>query len=90
MSVRKKIIILSIASVASISVTYFAFVIHNPALAVIAPILLAFVPCLVMCGVVGGSMLLIPKLSRNKKQPSCNCEMHNATKQENPEKDSKN
>lgn len=90
MSVRKKITVLAIFSVASIGVTYFAFAIHNPALAVIAPILLAFVPCLVMCGVVGGSMLLVPRLSKNKKQSSCNCEMRNTTKQEDSEKDSKN
>ena len=90
MSIRKKIVILSIFSVASIGATYFAFVIHNPALAVIAPILLAFVPCLVMCGVVGGFMLLIPRLSKNKKQSLCNCEMHNTTKQEDSEKDFKN
>ena len=90
MSIRKKIVILSIFSVASIGATYFAFAIHNPALAVIAPVLLAFVPCLAMCGVVGGSMLLVPRLSKNKKQSSCNCEMHNTTKQEDSEKDSKN
>ena len=90
MSMRKKITMLSIFSVASIGVTYFAFVIHNPALAVITPVLLAFVPCLVMCGVVGGSMLLVPRLSKNRKQSSCNCEMHNVTKQEDSEKDSKN
>ena len=67
MSARKKIAILVTSSVASIGATYFAFSIHNPALAVIAPVLLAFIPCLVMCGVVGGSMLLVPRLSKNKK-----------------------
>ncbi len=90
MSVRKKIVVLAISSVASIGATYFAFTIHMPALAVVAPVLLAFVPCLVMCGVVGGSMLLVPRLSKNKKQPSCNCGLHHSTKQEEVEKVSKN
>ena len=90
MTAKQKITILSISSVASIAATYFAFTIHNPALAVIAPVLLAFVPCLVMCGVVGGSMLLVPRLSKNKKQPSCNCGLHHSTKQEETEKVPKN
>ena len=90
MNAVKKIAILGIFSVASIGATYFAFTIHNPALAVIAPILLAFVPCLVMCGIVGGSMLLVPRLSKNKKQSSCNCGLHHSTKQEETEKVSEN
>jgi hypothetical protein len=89
-SASKKIAILAIFSVASIAVTYFAFTMHNPALSIAAPVLLAFVPCLVMCGVVGGSMLLVPRLSKNKKQPSCNCGLHHSTKQEETEKVSKN
>lgn len=88
MSTRKKITLLATSSAASIGVTYFAFIIHNPVLAVVAPVLLAFVPCLVMCGVVGGSMLLIPRLSKNKKQPPCNCGLHHVTKQEEAEKNS--
>lgn len=87
---KKKIGILAVSSVASIGATYFAFTIHNPALAVISPVLLAFVPCLIMCGVVGGSMLLVPRLSKNKKQPSCNCGLNHSTKQEETEKVSKN
>lgn len=86
MSARKKITLLTISSVASIGATYFAFTLHNQVLAVVAPVLLAFVPCLVMCGVVGGSMLLIPRLSKNKKQSSCNCGSHHITKQEEVEK----
>jgi hypothetical protein len=82
MSTRKKIIVLTISSVASIGTTYFAFSIHNPALSVIAPLLLAFVPCLVMCGIVGGSMLLVPRLSKNKNQSSCSCGLPHSTKQE--------
>ncbi|MDE1845316.1 MAG: hypothetical protein KGI10_08325 [Thaumarchaeota archaeon] len=87
---KKKIAILAISSVASIGATYFAFTIHNPTLAVIAPVLFAFIPCLVMCGVVGGSMLLVPRLSKNKKQSICNCGLHHSTKQEEIEKVSKN
>lgn len=87
---KKKIAILATSFVASIGATYFAFTVHNPALAVIAPVLFAFIPCLVMCGVVGGSMLLVPRLSKNKKQPSCNCGLHHSTKQEETEKISKN
>lgn len=86
MSTKKKISILAISSTASISATYFAFTIHNTALAIVAPVLLAFVPCLVMCGVVGGSMLLVPRLSKNKKQQSCNCGLHHVIKQEEAEK----
>ena len=86
MSARKKITLLATSSAASIGATYFAFTIHNPVLAVAAPVLLAFVPCLVMCGIVGGSMLLIPRLSKNKKQQSCNCGLHHVTKQEEAEK----
>ncbi|MHB8602552.1 MAG: hypothetical protein ACYC6W_10015 [Nitrosotalea sp.] len=88
MGARKKITLLVISSAASIGATYFAFTLHNPVLAVVAPVLLAFVPCLVMCGVVGGSILLIPRLSKSKKQPSCNCELHHDTKQEGIEKNS--
>ncbi|MHB8603087.1 MAG: hypothetical protein ACYC6W_11925 [Nitrosotalea sp.] len=87
---KKKIAILAISFIASIGATYFAFTIHNPALAIAAPILLAFVPCLVMCGIVGGSMLLVPRLSKNKKQPSCSCGLNHSTKQEETEKASKN
>ena len=54
MSARKKITVLAASSVASIGATYFAFTLHNPALTVVAPVLLAFVPCLVIRGIVGG------------------------------------
>ena len=83
MSGKKKIAIFTASSVAAIGATYFAFSIHNPVLAIAAPVLLAFVPCLVMCGVVGGSMLLVPRLSKNKNQSSCSCGLHHSTKQEN-------
>jgi hypothetical protein len=71
MSKRKKIAILAISLLASISVIYFAFTLHNLALVVAAPVLLAFLPCLIMCGIVGGSMWLVPRLSKNKNQSSC-------------------
>jgi hypothetical protein len=83
MSKRKKITILVASSLASIGVTYFAFTLHNPALAVAAPVLLAFLPCLIMCGIVGGSMWLVPRLSKNNGQPSCSCGFdHSITQKE--------
>ena len=82
MSARKKIAMLAISSIASIGVTYFAFSMHNPALAIIAPVILAFVPCLIMCGIVGESMLLVPRLSKNKNQSSCSCGLPHSKKQE--------
>ena len=68
MNKRKKIVILVASFLVSIGVTYFAFTLHNLALAVIVPVFLAFLPCLIMCGIVGGSMLLVPRLSKNKNQ----------------------
>jgi len=68
MNKRNKIMILVATFLASIGITYFAFTLHNLALAVIAPVFLAFLPCLIMCGIVGGSMLLVPRLSKNKNQ----------------------
>jgi hypothetical protein len=81
MSTRKKITVLATSSIVLISVTYFAFTLHNPALSVATPVLLAFVPCLVMCGIIGGSMLLVPRLSKNKNQSSCSCGLDHPTKQ---------
>ena len=81
MSARKKITVLVISSVASIGATYFAFTLHNPALAVAAPVLLALVPCLIMCGIVGGSMWLVPRLSKGKNQSPCSCGLDHSTKQ---------
>ncbi|HXU94872.1 MAG TPA: hypothetical protein VFP45_00390 [Candidatus Nitrosotalea sp.] len=68
MNKGKKIVILVVSFLASIGVTYFAFTLHNLALAVFVPVFLAFLPCLIMCGIVGGSMLLVPRLSKNKNQ----------------------
>jgi len=68
MNEGKKIVILVVSFLASIGVTYFAFTLHNLALAVFVPVFLAFLPCLIMCGIVGGSMLLVPRLSKNKNQ----------------------
>lgn len=70
MNKRKKIIILVTSFLVSIGVTYFAFTLHSLALAVVVPVFLAFLPCLIMCGIVGGSMWLVPRLSKNKNQ-SC-------------------
>ncbi|MGI0065710.1 MAG: hypothetical protein ACREAT_03000 [Nitrosotalea sp.] len=81
MNAKKKITVLMASFIASIGVTYFAFTLHNPALAVAAPVLLAFVPCLIMCGIVGGSMLLVPRLSKNKNQSSCSCGLDHSIKQ---------
>ena len=79
---KKKIAIFAVLSTAAVGLTYFAFIIHNHALAIAAPVLLAFVPCLIMCGIVGGSMFLVPRLSKNKNQSSCSCGLHHSTKQE--------
>jgi len=68
MNEGKKIVILVVSFLASIGVTYFAFTLHNLALVVFVPVFLAFLPCLIMCGIVGGSMLLVPRLSKNKNQ----------------------
>jgi hypothetical protein len=81
MSTRKKITVLATSSIALIGATYFVFTLHNPALSVAAPVLLAFVPCLVMCGIVGGSMLLVPRLSKNKNQSSCSCGLDHSMKE---------
>jgi hypothetical protein len=54
---------------------------HNPALVVATPVLLAFLPCLIMCGVVGGSMWLVPRLPKNKNQSSCSYGLDHPTKQ---------
>lgn len=68
MNKRKKIVLLVASFLASIGVTYFTFTLHNLAFAVFVPVFLAFLPCLIMCGIVGGSMLLVPRLSENKNQ----------------------
>ena len=81
MSKRKKITVLAASFLASIGTTYFAFTFHNPALAIAAPVFLAFLPCLIMCGIVGGSMWLVPRLSKNKNQSSCSCGSDHSTKQ---------
>ena len=81
MSKRKKITVLVASFLASISAIYFAFTLHNPALSIAAPVLLAFLPCLIMCGIVGGSMWLVPRLSKNKNQLSCSCGFDHSTKQ---------
>ena len=70
MSGKKKIAIFAASSVAAISATYFAFTTHNPALAIAAPVLLTIVPCLIMCGIIGGSMWLVSRSSKNKNQSS--------------------
>ena len=80
---KKKIVIFAVLSIASIGLTYVAFTTHNIALAVATPVLLAFIPCLVMCGVIGGSMLLIPRLSKNKNVSSCGCGMNHSIKNKN-------
>lgn len=81
MSKSKKITILVVSFLTSIGSTYFAFTLHNPALVVVAPVLLAFLPCLIMCGIVGGSMWLVPRFSKNKNQSACNCGLDHPTKQ---------
>ena len=80
-SKRKKITVLMTSFLVSISATYFAFTFHNPTLAIAAPVLLAFLPCLIMCGIVGMSMWLVPKLSKNENQSSCSCGFDHSTKQ---------
>ena len=81
MSKRKKIAVLAASFLASIIAIYFAFILHNPALAIVAPVFLAFLPCLIMCGIVGGSMWLVPRLSKNQDQSSRNCGFDHSTKQ---------
>lgn len=72
MSKGKKTVVLLASFLASIVTIYFAFIFHNPALVIVAPVFLAFLPCLIMCGIVGGSMWLVPRLSKNQNQLS-NC-----------------
>jgi hypothetical protein len=79
MSGKKKIILFSSLIIVTLSLTYVSFVMHNPTLYLITPVLFAFLPCFIMCGVVGGSMWLVPRLSKNKNMSSCGCGMNHST-----------
>lgn len=79
---KRKITILATSVISSLAVTYFGFILHNQALSVVAPILLAFAPCLVMCAVVGGSMWLVPRLSKNGNHTGCSCGMDHSKTQD--------
>lgn len=83
----KKKIILSSLMIAAIAVgLYFAYTLHNLALAVAMPLLLVLAPCLVMCGAIGGSWIL-PRL-RNKKGASYDHMHHNSANPAEGKKDS--
>ncbi len=56
--------------------SYYALtVIHNPALVVVMPIVLAMTPCLLMCGAIGGYMWFVQRRG-NKNTQSCGCGAH--------------
>lgn len=80
-SKKRKMVVLAGLSVATLAVTYFGVTTHNSALAVAAPVLLALAPCLIMCGVIGSSMWLIPRFSKNKNRQYYNDDSHNFMKQ---------
>lgn len=65
---KKKIVILSAIVIVIVAATYFAFTSDNPAIVAVIPLLLAFAPCLGMCGVMGGIMWLKGRSSKNGKQ----------------------
>ena len=79
MSTKKKIVIFSLMAAGVIALVYYTFTTtHNAAILTAMPIVLALVPCLVMCGAIGGSMWLLPRLSKNKHYASCSCGMHDS------------
>lgn len=80
MNKKKKIIMIALfAAVAGI--TYLSFATHNPALAVIAPLLLALAPCLIMCGAIGGSMWFAHRASKKKIASSHSYDLHHPATQ---------
>lgn len=65
---KKKIVIFAAIGIGIAAAVYFAFASNNPAISAIIPLLLAFAPCLGMCGVMGVVMWLKGRTSRNGKQ----------------------
>lgn len=89
MSTKKKIGIFS-AMLAGVAIAmYLAFTTNNPVLAVAAPLLLSLAPCLIMCGAIGGSMWLVPRL-KNKSIKSIGYENNRPVSSSEKNKDSTN
>ena len=80
MNKQKKIIMIILFSVVG-GVTYLSFTTHNPTFAIIAPLLLALAPCLIMCGAIGGSMWFVNKASKKKVSSSHSYDLHNPATQ---------
>ena len=80
MNKQKKIIMIILFSVVG-GITYLSFTTHNPTFIIIAPILLALAPCLIMCGAIGGSMWFVNKASKKKVSSSNSYDLHNSSTQ---------
>ena len=80
MNRKKKITMIALFAAVG-GITYLSFTTHNPALAVIAPVLLALAPCLIMCGAIGGSMWFAHRASKKKISSSHSYDLHHHTMQ---------
>lgn len=80
MNKKKKIIMILLFSVVG-GITYLSFTTHNPMFTIIAPLLLALAPCLIMCGAIGGSMWFVNKTSKKKTSLSQNYDLHHPATQ---------